>query len=120
MPSAEDPSARNLASSQQRIETALLALTETVNRKFDELGVKYVPREELNQRFSSVTEHQLRQDERLTYLEGGREVDRTAFEARSNASDERHRVDRFNAKIIAVSGGGGLVGLLALVIAHWR
>lgn len=120
MAPAEDPSVRGLESGQQRIEASLASLTETVNRKFDELGVKYVPREELNQRFSAITEHQLRQDERLSLAESGREIDRTSVEARVERVEERHRVDRFNAKVIAVSGAGGLVGLLALVVAHWR
>lgn len=121
MPAVDgEPSINELARGQARIEAAVTSLTESMNFLKDSLGQKYVPREELASTFSSIRDHQQQQDSRLTGLESGRDVDRTALESRVQLVEERHRSDRFNAKMFALTAMGAVVALAGIVIAHWK
>lgn len=111
---------QNLAQGQERIEAALIKLTDSVNKKFDELGTRFVPRSELESKFLNIAEHQAQQDNRLTALELGRDTDRTAVGIRVDRVEERHRTDRVNAIFVALSLFGLALTALALIITHWK
>jgi hypothetical protein len=111
---------QGLTQGQARVEAALLALTDTVNRKFDELGTRFVPRFEVEGKFGSIAEHQTQQDRRLDLLEAGRDIDRIAVGTRMDKLEERHRSDRLNAVIVAISLAGLALTALALIITHWK
>lgn len=109
MTSGADRTVDDLEAGQTRIETALVELTKTVNRKFDELGERFVPRQELTVSFDNIKDHQRAQDERLFLLESGRQVDRQTFESRVQ-----------NAKVVALSMAGAILTALALIVTHWK
>jgi hypothetical protein len=111
---------QNLAQGQDRIEAALIKLTDSVNKKFDELGQRFVPRSELDSKFMNIAEHQSQQDNRLTALELGRETDRSAIGIRLDRVEEKHRADRVNAIFVALSLFGLALTALTLIITHWK